>query len=371
MTTFRYPEATAQGGRLEYHGPIPVLTVGGTPEQVGRQVGELALRPAARLLDYPLDYLRSQVRVPLLPNLLWALLRRKCCRLYANVSSAFRAEVEGVAAACPDRGRLVPANTLFDMSHVGFRALFGCSSLVVPPHRSAAGGALVGRNLDFFALGYLHAFSLVTVYRRAAGRLGFVSLGFPGVVGCFSGMNEAGLCLARHEVLAPRVRRAFDPSGVPFAAALRGVMETCQTVAEATAHLTRVRHATVNIVVLADPDSAHIVELTPDGVFNREIRDEPSGCSNHFLHPALAAPAQANQYHTVDRLVALRDFVSRAGRTLAMADVWSSLGLVHQGEMTIQSMVFDPLRRSIHVGFGPGPATARPPTCLELPRLLA
>jgi isopenicillin-N N-acyltransferase like protein len=214
MTTFRYPEAAAHGGRLEYHGPIPILTVGGTPEQIGRQVGELALRPAARLLGYPLDYLRSQVRVPLLPRLLWALLRRKCRRLYANVSATYRAEVEGVAAVCPDSGRLVPANTLFDMSHMGLRSLLGCSSLVVPPHRSATGGTLLGRNLDFFPLGYLHEFSLVAAYRPFAGRLGFASLGFPGLVGCFSGMNEAGLWLVRHEVLAPSVRRTFDPSGV-------------------------------------------------------------------------------------------------------------------------------------------------------------
>lgn len=371
MTTFQYPEGTAHGGRLGYHGPIPVLTVGGTPEQVGRQVGELALRPAARLLDYPLDYLRSQFRVPLLPRLLWALLRRKCRRLYANVPAAYQAELAGVTAACPDRGRLVPANTLFDMSHLGIRPLFGCSSLVVPPHRSAAGGVLVGRNLDFFPLGYLHDFSLVTSYRPTSGRLGFASLGFPGLVGCFSGMNEAGLCLVRHEVLAPRVRRTFDPSGMPFAVALRGVMEACQTAAEAAAHLNRVRHATVNIVVLADPGSARILELTPDGVFEQEVKGELAGCSNHFQHSETAARRQANLYHTLDRLAVLRKFASGAAPELTVADVWGALGQVHQGELTIQSMVFDPSGRVVHLSFGRGPTTDCPPTQLSLESLLS
>src|SRR5262245_36058151 len=228
--TVRSPEATAHGGRLEYQGPIPVLTVEGEPGAIGRQVGELALRPALRLLDYPLDYIRSQVRVPLLPRLLWALLKRKCRGRYANIPAAYRAEVEACAAACPDRGRLVLANTLFDMNHMGLHTLFGCSSFIVPPHRSATGGMLFGRNLDFYPLGYLHEFSLVTVYRPAPGRLGFASLGFPGLVGCFSGMNAAGLSLARHEVLGPKVRRTFDPTGVPFAVALREVVETSQTV---------------------------------------------------------------------------------------------------------------------------------------------
>src|SRR5262245_44502299 len=243
--TVRSPEATAHGGRLEYQGPIPVLTVEGEPGAIGRQVGELALRPALRLLDYPLDYIRSQVRVPLLPRLLWALLKRKCRGRYANIPAAYRAEVEACAAACPDRGRLVPANALFDMNHMGLRALFGCSSFIVPPHRSATGGMLFGRNLDFYPLSYLHDFSLVTGCGPSLGGLGLALLGFPGLVGCFSGMNAAGLSLARHEVLGPKVRRTFNPTGVPFAVALREVLETCHTVADAAERLARIRHATV------------------------------------------------------------------------------------------------------------------------------
>src|SRR5262245_48450803 len=96
---FRYPEASAHGGRLEYHGPIPVLTVAGGPGEIGRQVGELALRPAVRLLDYPLDYLRSRLRVPLLPRLLWALLKRKCGGVYANIPAAYRTEVKACTEA--------------------------------------------------------------------------------------------------------------------------------------------------------------------------------------------------------------------------------------------------------------------------------
>lgn len=369
--TFRYPEAAAHGGRLEYHGPIPVLTVEGGPAEVGRQVGELALLPARRLLDYPLDYLRSQVRVPLLPRLLWHLLKRPCHRLYANVPAEYRAEVAACAAACPDGGRLVPANALFDMSYMGLRPLFGCSSFVVPPHRSATGGLLFGRNLDFYPLGYLHDFSLVTVYRPAAGRLGFASLGFPGLVGCFSGMNAAGLCLARHEVLAPKVRRTFDPAGMPFAAALRGVLETCHTAAEAADYLARVRHATVNIVVLADSGSARVLELTPDGMFERPVEEgAPVVCSNHFRHPALANPRQPNAYGTLDRHAALCRPGCDAPERLGREDVWAALGRVHQESLTLQSMVFDPSARAVHVAFGAGPTTGHRPTAIDLGALM-
>ncbi len=366
MTEFRYPTGNAHGGRLEYQDSIPILVVQGGPDEVGRQIGELAVRPAIRLLDYPLDYLRSQVRIPLLPRLLWALLKRPCRRLFTQIPERQRAEIEAIARCGFDGTRLVAANTLFDMGHIGLRPLFGCSSFVVPPARSATGGLLFGRNLDFFPLGYLHEYSLVTVYRPTATTLGFASLGFPGNVGCFSGMNSAGLCLARHEVLAPAVARKFNPAGVPFAAVLREVMETCHTVGEAIALLERTRHATVNIVILADITSAKVVELTPDGVFERAAAGGLIGCTNHFLHPVTTNPEQPNAFHTVDRLAALRRYTDTASHGLGLADVWAALNQVHQGEMTLQTMVFEPATRSIHVAFGSGPTTSRTPVRIDL-----
>jgi isopenicillin-N N-acyltransferase-like protein len=367
MDTFRYPEAAAHGGRLFYRGPVPVLVVDGDPAAIGRQARELALVPAGRLLDYPLDYLRFKIPISLVPRLLWRLLRRPCRRLYRNIPERFQTEVEAMAG--PDRTRLVAGNTLFDMEHMGLRPLFGCSSVVAGPARSATGGLLFGRNLDFEPLGYLHEYSLVTVYRPAAWRLGFASVGFPGIVGCFSGMNAAGLCLARHEVMGPNVRRTFDPAGVPFAVALRSVLETCRTVSEAVDLLTRTRHVTVNIVVLADPTEARVAELTPDGVFVRDLPDGVAGCANHFRHPTTRHPAQVNRFRTLDRQAALDDFASTAGPGLGVADVWSALDRVHQGALTVQSMLFEPAARSLHVAFGPGPTTTYPPTRIDLAEL--
>ena len=366
MGSFRYPERAAQGGRLFYRDSIPVLETAGGPEAVGRQVGELALGPARRLLDYPLDYLRSQVRIPPLARLAWALLRRPCRRLFRNIPAEYRAEVEAMAG--PDRDRLVMANTLFDLANTGLRPLFGCSSLAT---RSAAGRLLLGRNLDFCPLGYLHEYSLVTVYRPGGGRPGWASVGFPGMVGCFSGMNAAGLCAVRHEVLGVRGRRVFDPAGVPFAAALRAVLETCRTVDEAVERLTHTRHATVNLVVLADPHAARVAELTPAGVFVRPTGGGVIGCTNHFLDPRPRPARQANLYQTLDRQAELDRFAAAAGPAVGVGDVWAALGRVHQGELTIQSMVFDPAARTIHVAFGPGPTTALEPVRLDLANLLA
>lgn len=322
MSDFHYPEASAHGGHLRYRGSIPVLVVEGSPERTGRQIGALALRPALRVLDYPLDYVRSKLRAPLLPQLLWMLLRGPCRRLYSHVPSAYRAEIRAMAATCRTGGRLVPANTMFDLGHAGLRGLFGCSSLLVPPHRSATGGVLFGRNLDFFPLGYLHRYSLVTAYRPSPGRLGFASVGFPGVVGCFSAMNVAGVCVASHEVFAPNVRRTFDPGGVPFPSVLRGVMEECRSADEAVDRVRQTRFATTLIVVVADAERSRVVDVTPDGAFARGPASGLDGCSNHFLHPATRNPSQPDEYRTLGRLADLARFAEGAGPAVSVAEVW-------------------------------------------------
>ncbi len=364
-----YAEACFGGGRLTRVDSIPLLVVTGRPEEMGHQVAELALRPGVRLLDYPLDYIRGQIRIPVLPRLLWALMRRQCGRLYRNVPEPFRVELEAMAERGFDRRRLVAANTLFDMAHMGLRPLFGCSSWVALPGQSETGSLLFGRNLDFFPLGYLHDYSLVTVYRPAEGRLGFASLGFPGVVGCFSGMNEAGLCLARNEVFTPRVKTTYNPDGVPFATAFRGVLETCRTVPEALAAIERTPHVTVNNLVVCDARGGAIVEIAPEGVKSRPVTPDVRACTNHFTHPDWQNPAQANSFRTRDRLGRLD--AGPVGGRLGVEDIRRGVDQVHQGELTIQTMVFEPAAGAVHVAFGPGPTTQRPMARIELARYWA
>ena len=108
-----------------------------------------------------------------------------------------------------ERREAVAANTLWDLKNIRPWQLLGCSSLIVQPPLSATGGPLLARNLDFFGRGYLHEYSLLIVHpaRGTAGgpsppggARAFASIGFPGVLGCFSGINDAGLALSSHEV---------------------------------------------------------------------------------------------------------------------------------------------------------------------------
>ena len=209
----------------------------------------------------------------------------------------------------------------------------------------------------------MHDFSLITVYAASAGILGFASIGFPGSVGCFSGMNQAGLCLARHEVFTPTVKKTYNPKGVPFAICFRTVLETCSTVSEAIDAIEKTPHVTVNNLVVCDANRGALVEIAPEGVKSRPVTAEMHSCTNHFSHPDWQNPRQANAYHTQDRLARLE---SAPAVGVVVEDVRRVLDDVNQGDLTIQTMVFDPSSAAIHVAFGPGPTTRLPLTRIDL-----
>ena len=174
---------------------MPLLTVEGTPEEIGEAVGRLALRPGRRMADYPDDLLRAfwlrALRRPIL-QIGRGLVRR--------LPDDFRREMEAMyASAGLDRDRAVLSNTFYDVKKIAF-----CSALLVTAGRSTEGGPLLGRNLDYPPLGYANDYSLVTVYRPRGALHGFASVGFPGMVGCLSGMNDAGLTVAVMEAYQVR-----------------------------------------------------------------------------------------------------------------------------------------------------------------------
>jgi hypothetical protein len=259
--------------------------------------------------------------------------------------------------------RIIVANTLFDLKNLQPWRLFGCSSLAALCERTSTGGSLLGRNLDFFGLGYLHEYSLVTVYAPATGRQ-FALVGFPGSVGCFSGMNDAGLAIVTHEVFGRRAS-GFNPRGVPFAAAVRRALETCQTVDEAERAIRSMPCATTVSLVLCDPDTSAVLEVTPRSVVRRAPSHAMSLCTNHFLSPGHADDQLPTLFGT-DRRHRLLEQVAASRSRLGVPDLFATLHAVNMGPLTIQSMVFEPRHLRLYLAIGNPPTTVQPPTELRL-----
>jgi hypothetical protein len=365
---FVYPEARHGRCELRHVNGVPVLRLAGAPEESGAAQAILGVGPARPLLDYPEDLLHYFVKSRPLARLL---LRRVIAiggAMLRRFAAPHRREFEALVAGV-DRGLALAANVLPDMKNLSPWRVFGCSSLVVPAGASATGEPLFGRNLDFFTLGYLQRYSLVTVRPASAASRAFATVGLPGVLGAYSGMNEAGLALASHEVYHPPGPRLFDPRGVPFALAYRQVLEQCASAAEAAELLRRLPRTTSTLLMLCDRQGASVLEVTPDRVITLSNEGGFAACTNHFLSPALARRRARGVYRSGERLATLRAAVSSA--PLDVAGVHAALAAVAQGELTMQTMVFEPAALRLHVALGACPSTALPLRTLELGPLFA
>jgi len=352
---FRFREGRYGQAELKYRDGLPVLTVQGTPEEMGQQQAALVADAAQAVLDYPKDIARVFNRPDEVPALL-----EKGLALVPQIPPHHLAELEAFARhARIDRKVLLGTNTMVD----SYRGRFGCSSLLVEPSRSATGGTLLARNLDFYSNGVLEQRSLVTVF-RPQGKRAFVSIGFPGMIGCLSGMNDAGLALAVHEVFFSRDKAPmFNPKGVPYMLLFRRILEECRTVAEAERLLASVERTTLYNLALADRQGVAVAEVTPRTIVVRRAESGLCACTNEFRSEALATMFR----FSLRQIVLMQ---SHRMASLGVADLARKMHQVSQGWLTMQTMVFEPGPLRIHLAMGKCPSSALPLAPLELGPLL-
>jgi isopenicillin-N N-acyltransferase like protein len=348
--TFRYAEKKDSGGELRYVNDIPLLSLGGTPEEIGRQTAVLAVEGAPKLLDYPHELFPGDRK--------WAELLAAARQLWPHIPADHRAEMDAaIRAAGVDRDTFIASNVMMDVY-----GRLGCSSLMVEPARSRTGGPLVGRNLDYPGAGYLQNYTLLVV-RRPKGKHAFASVGFGGMVGCLSGINDAGLTLAVHQVYISRDgAKPFEPQGIPYAFAFRRVLEECATVDEAEKLMRSIPRTTMLNLALCDRQKAIVLEMTPKSVERRECVDGLCACTNHFRTKPLAMMAACKRY---DKLARSQDL-----SVLGVADVVNKLDEANSGGLTLQTMIFEPRPLILHLAFGSLPASSGPMRAVELKPLL-
>jgi hypothetical protein len=346
----RYSDGKHGAGELKHVNGVPVLVVQGTPEEMGEQAAALTAKPAQKLLSFPRELIKREGA-----EAVWPLLIALARSMEPQFPPDYIKELDaGVKEAKLDRDLILFANTFPDISKA-----YGCSSIIIGKERSATGGPLFGRNLDYPTLGYLHQYSLVVVC-RPKGKHAFAGIGFPGMLGCLSGMNDAGLALAVHEVRKTKDgSSAFDPKGIPYTLAFRRVLEECTTVAEAEKLLRDMRRTTMLNLAVCDKDGGAIFEITTKNVVVRGPDADICTCTNHFCSKELGAGVRC------DRLPKL-DASRQAKEKFGIAEVMRKLDAVNQGGATLQTMVFEPAALKLHLAIGACPSSALTPKEIDL-----
>lgn len=340
---FWFREAASHGAETRLVNDLPVLIVQGSPEQIGRQTAALTADAMKQLIEFPWALVTLMGRQGE-----WSKHVATVRALLERFPPDHRRELEACAAATGlDRDKLVGMNTMLDV-YGGF----GCSSLIAEEDHSATGSPLFGRNLDFFGLGILQRYNLVVIC-RPTGKHAFVTVGFPGVFGAISGMNDQGLAVAVHGVFAAADGgRAFDPQGTPCLMLYRRVLEECSTVEQAEQLLRASRHTTALSVVLCDRSKAGVAEVAPGSVAFRRSEDGLCACTNHFRAGRTFGAEFCPRY------IALRR--SAGMGKLGLAEMARKLHEVNQGYQTLQTMIFEPGPLELHLAIGSCPSSALP-----------
>ena len=350
---FRFPEGKHGKGELKYRNGLPVLMVEGTPTEIGEQVAVLVGKSSARLANYPKEAL-THFTGPALIKVVWPNLVKQGQRLLQNFPPDYRTEFETMVKwSGIDRESLMMGNTAFDLKHE-FAGLLGCSALMVEAERSVTGKPIFGRNMDHFPLGYLHHYSLVTVY-RPQGKHAFASVGYAGLVGCISGINDAGLVVCVLETTGAPASEgpAFSAEGIPFALCYRRLLEECTTIQAAETMLRGMKRTTTNNLAVCDANGSAVLEITPSRVIVRKAEKGIGLCTNHFCTKELKLDKPKNLFTTLDRFATLEK-VRDLDKKLGVEDVHHYLDAVNQGEFTLQTMIFEPASRQLYLSIMEG-----------------
>ena len=206
-----------------------------------------------------------------------------------NILEEYRDEIYGISLSCTHEydfigtpyERQLNYHSAHDLGHaMQDYMLVGCSSFATWGTQSADSSLLIGRNFDFYVGDAFAENKQVAFYVPEQGYR-FASVGWPGMIGVLSGMNETGLTVTINAA------KSAVPTGsaTPISILTREILQYAATIDEAFA-IAKKRETFVSESILigsAKDGKAAIIEKSPEKTVlftgkeaNRLI------CTNHY-----------------------------------------------------------------------------------------
>ncbi len=250
------------------------IEVGGTPFDMGRQLGEAARDEIRGFAEIALERVNKTITVSRQRVLETAAASFKYVEEYdAGMLEELRGMAETSGVAVEELMLLQVRNQLQPDADAG------CTSFAVAPQGSVEQRAMVGQNWDNDPV--LDPFTVVLT-RRPEGKPAFMSVTQAGLI-AYIGFNERGIGVCMNTLPAPS-----RPLGVPHYFTVRGIFEA-DSLDAAVEAVARAQRAIPANIILSTPQGPADLEVTVDDV--HVLRDDEGRGyvthTNHCLHPDL------------------------------------------------------------------------------------
>ena len=206
-----------------------------------------------------------------------------------NVLEEYRNEIYGISLSCTHEydfigtpyERQLNYHSAHDLGHaMQDYMLVGCSSFATWGTQSADSSLLIGRNFDFYVGDAFAENKQVAFYTPDQGYK-FASVGWPGMIGVLSGMNETGLTVTINAA------KSAVPTGsaTPISILTREILQYASTIDEAFA-IAKKRKTFVSESILIgsakDGKAAIIEKSTEKTVLFKGKEADRLICTNHY-----------------------------------------------------------------------------------------
>ena len=319
-------------GELVFENGIPILILRGSPEEIGQQQANL-LKPQLFLVvdTYLNRFLHKQELEDIAINAME--------RMKPFVPEAYQKELLELAETTGlSYDRLLLLQTIMDEPRVPY-----CSVILATEPATSQPGLIFGRNLDFPSLGLAEHYSLITIYHPDNGK-SFASIIWPGFVGALSGINQDGLSLA---LLLSFSSWQTNTAGMPSMMLLRKILEQASTVEEAIKIIRDTKRVSPINLALADANNnSAIVEITAEKIALRQPDRGLFYATNWFVTEDMDTGGGDARYGKIKK------WAQKNHGKIGLQETINILGDVAMFRINLQSMVFYPRDRVVHLSIG-------------------
>ncbi|MBM4041387.1 MAG: hypothetical protein FJ290_23035 [Planctomycetes bacterium] len=346
-------------GRLETLNGYTVVSVEGTPEEMGTAYGKLLGPTIRRVLN---DLLLKGIGAE--PEALKNLLAGSRT-MEKFQPQEYLDELKAVAAAAD-----VPCEQLALLQYYGDvrrctrgagNAMF-CTSFAILPPLTKERVCLVGRNFDYYDHG-AGAYASILAYYRPKGRIPFVTVTWAGVINGWTLLNEKGIAVSFNIVAGSRSETL---EAVSTCFLLRHVAERAGSVEQGIELVTKASRScgTNMLVVQGNPPDAALIEFDHARLVVRRPADGFVGATNNFMALYQEGNPPASEYR--GRIGVARDLaLAGKGELDFSANIAGSDGVPING-MNLHSATLDATNRRLRVAMGTIPACELPSHAFRL-----